>query len=81
VVRSIRELRETPDDVLIAEHDDKARHTLVGTAYYTEELERRERRRAIEASDRLARRAYRLAWSNTLLALVAAAAAIMALFK
>ncbi|MEU7171274.1 hypothetical protein ABZ949_07270 [Micromonospora tulbaghiae] len=81
MVRPIKQLRETSDDELIAEHDEIARHTVVGTAYYTEELERRERRRAIEASDRLARRAYRLAWSNTLLALVAAVAAIVALFK
>ncbi|RQX15844.1 hypothetical protein DDE19_17680 [Micromonospora ureilytica] len=81
MVRSIRDLRETSDDILIDEHDQKARSTHVGTDYYTDELERRERRRAIEASDRLARRAYRLAWSNSLLALVAAVAAIIALFK
>lgn len=81
MVRPIKALRETSDDELIAEHDKIATHTVVGTAYYVDELERRERRRAIEASDRLARRAYRLAWSNTLLALVAALAAIVALFK
>ncbi|WP_267909539.1 hypothetical protein [Micromonospora coerulea] len=44
-------------------------------------MERHERRRALEASDRLARRAYRLAWSNAILAAVAAVAAIIALFK
>ncbi|MFG2052134.1 hypothetical protein ACGFIW_32485 [Micromonospora sp. NPDC048935] len=81
MVRRIADLRHVPDDELIAEHDNLAQHTMSGTAYYMDELERRERRRAIEASDRLARRAYRLAWSNTLLALVAAAAAIVALFK
>ncbi|MEU8419904.1 hypothetical protein AB0C15_03395 [Micromonospora sp. NPDC048835] len=81
MVRKIADLRKATDDDLIAEHDRLAQQTVPGTAYYTDELERRERRRAIEASDRLARRAYRLAWSNTLLALVAAAAAIVALFK
>ncbi|WP_433530760.1 hypothetical protein ACQPYA_01030 [Micromonospora sp. CA-263727] len=81
MVRSIKELRATPDDVLIAEHDRRAQNTVAGTNYYTDELERRERRRAIEASDRLARRAYRLAWSNTILAAVAAVAAIVALLR
>ncbi|MDT0532632.1 hypothetical protein RM555_26900 [Micromonospora sp. DSM 115977] len=81
MVRSIKDLRATPDDVLIAEHDRHARDTHVGAGYYVDELERRERRRAIEASDRLARRALRLAWSNTLLAAVAALAAVVALFK
>ncbi|MEH0928705.1 hypothetical protein [Micromonospora sp. CPCC 205558] len=81
MVRGIEDLRATPDDVLIAEHDRHAQNTHVGTSYYMDELERRERRRAIEASDRLARRAYRLAWSNSVLALVAAIAAIIALFK
>jgi len=81
VTRKIADLRATPDELLIAEHDKHAQDTAAGTAYFMDELERRERRRAIEASDRLARRAYRLAWSNTLLAFVAAVAAIVALLK
>ncbi|WP_091648009.1 hypothetical protein [Micromonospora pallida] len=81
MVRKIEDLRAATDEELIAEHDRHARHTVVGTAYYVDELDRRERRRAIEASDRLARRAYRLAWSNMVLAAVAALAAIVALLK
>ncbi|MGR6316490.1 hypothetical protein Q2K19_10605 [Micromonospora soli] len=79
MVRKIADLRAATDEELIAEHDHHAGNTVVGTQYYMDELERRERRRAIKASDRLARRAYRLAWSNTILAAVAAIAAIIAL--
>ncbi|GIF12458.1 hypothetical protein [Actinoplanes teichomyceticus] len=66
---------------MIAEHDELATHTVAGTAFYLEELERRERRRSAEASDRLGRKAFWLGVSNTVLALVAAVAAIIALFK
>lgn len=81
MVRTIKQLRETPDDVLISEHDKEAVNTFVGTGYYIDELERRDRRRAIEASDRLARGAFWLAIANTLLAFIAAVTAVIALFK
>lgn len=34
----LKELRAAPDEVLIAEHDRYAANTVVGTAYYTDEL-------------------------------------------
>jgi len=80
-VRKIAELRATPDEELIAEHDRHAGNTGVGTGYYMEELDRRDRNRAMAATEQLARNAYRLSWANTLLAAVAAIAAIVALFR
>jgi hypothetical protein len=81
VTRKISDLRKASDDDLIREHDKLARHTHVGTAYYLDELDRRERNRAMKVTEDLARGAYRLTWSNTVLAAVAAVAAIIALFK
>ena len=87
MTRSIDALRATPDEVLIAEHDARAVHTVVGTGYYLEELDRRSRERSTEASNRLAteshllaRRSQRLAIASTVLSAVATVAAIFALF-
>ena len=81
VSKNIKQLRVTSDEELIGEHDELAKHTAVGVAYYLEELDRRERNRAMKATENLARNAYRLSWANTLLAAVAAVAAIIALLK
>lgn len=43
---SIEALRALSDDHLIAEHDEKAKFTNVGTDYYMDELDRRSRDRA-----------------------------------
>lgn len=80
MVRTIQELRATPDETLIAEHDRRAKNTSVGTDYYVQELERRSRDRAAEASNRLAVQSYRMAFASTVLAAVATIAAIVALF-
>ncbi len=40
--KTIVELRNTPDDDLIAEHDALAVHTVVGVNYYLDEIRRRE---------------------------------------
>jgi CHASE3 domain sensor protein len=81
MVRSIRALRETPDEELIDEHDQHAESTVVGTQYYLDELNRRAQQRSVEAADRLARRAFWLTIANTAFALVAAVAAMIALCK
>ncbi|UQU64905.1 hypothetical protein COUCH_00625 [Couchioplanes caeruleus] len=81
MVRKISDLRAASDEELIAEHDGHAVSTHVGTAYYMEELDRRDRNRAMAATEALARGAYRLTWANTVLAAVAAVAAIIALIK
>ena len=85
--RSIAELRATPDDVLIAEHDAHATHTVVGTGYYMDELDRRSRERSTEAANRLAEESHRLArnslWlavASTVLSAIATVAAVLALF-
>lgn len=54
MVRSLGELRDVTDEELIVEHDRAALHTVVGTAYYVQELDRRSRERSTEASIRLA---------------------------
>jgi uncharacterized membrane protein len=86
MVRKITELRATPDEVLIAEHDQAAVHTYVGTDYYVEELDRRSRDRATEAalglaeaSHRLATRTFWLAVASAVLSLVAVVVAVLAL--
>ncbi len=79
MVRSIAELRKTPDEVLVAEHDAHARNTVVGTGYYMDELERRSRERATEASNRLARRGFWLAVVSTVSSLAALVVAIIAI--
>jgi hypothetical protein len=85
--RSIRALREMTDDDLIAEHDQHATNTVVGTDYYVEELDRRSRERATEASQRLAdegvklsRRTYVLTWVSAGTSLLALLVAVLALF-
>lgn len=79
MVRKISELRETPDDVLIAEHDAEAGHTFAGTGYYVEELERRSRERSSERSHELAVRAFWLAVATSVLSLVAVVISVLAL--
>jgi len=86
MIRKIAELRATPDAVLIAEHDEAAVHTFVGTGYYVEELDRRSRDRATEAalklaeaSHRLAARTFWLAVGSAVLSLVAVVVSVLAL--
>lgn len=61
MVRTIAQLRDTPDDILIKEHDERALNTSVGTGYYEEELDRRSRERSAKASRELAESANNLA--------------------
>lgn len=73
MTRSIKALRETPDEVLIEEHDKHAQNTVVGTDYYAAELHRREQLAAMRSSQRLAR-------ASLILAVVSAAASIAAVW-
>lgn len=79
MVRKIAELRETPDDVLIAEHDGKAVHTSVGTAYYMDELERRSREHSAARSHELAMESHRLANRTFWLTMATSALSLIAL--
>ena len=79
MVRSIKALRETPDEVLIAEHDEHAQHTFVGTEYYQDELHRRAQERAARASDRLARASFVLAAVSAVSSIAAVWIAVLAL--
>lgn len=71
--RSIRDMRAATDDELIAEHDEIARNTFVGTGYYLEELHRRQELAAMRSSRRLA-------ISSLILAVVSTFAAVAALW-
>jgi hypothetical protein len=74
----IAKLRAMTDEQIIERHDQAAQNTMVGVDFYLDELRRREQARAIEASDRLARRAFWLGVTNTFLALAAVVVAIIA---
>ena len=77
MIRTIEQLCATPDSELIAEHDDAAKHTSVGTGYYVEELSRRETLRAMEASNKLARASFYLTIANAVFALSAVVVAFL----
>jgi hypothetical protein len=59
VSKTIAELRNTPDDVLITKHDALASNTVVGVSYYLDEIRRRE---ATRQGDRLERLTRAMAW-------------------
>lgn len=69
--RRIEDLRTVPDEVLIAEHDEIARNTSVGVAFYLEELHRRQELAAMRSSQRLAIASLILAGVSTLAAIAA----------
>jgi hypothetical protein len=48
-VPKIKELRALPDESLIDAHDNKAKDTEAGVAYYLDELARRDQSRQTEA--------------------------------
>lgn len=79
MVRKIADLRATPDEVLIGEHDQAATHTVVGTDYYMQELDRRSRERAAAESHALAHRAFWLTVANAVLSVLAIVIAVIAL--
>ncbi|MCW2763616.1 MAG: hypothetical protein JWR85_3817 [Marmoricola sp.] len=78
MVRKIDDLRATSDEVLIAEHDQLATNTSVGTSYYMEELQRRQVERSMQASHRLAVVGIVLSVLNAIVAVVAVVIAIAA---
>ena len=73
---TIEALRAASDDDLIRLHDQAATHTVVGTAYYMDELHRRDQVRAIESSHRLAVASF---WLTVVNAMVAVVAVVIAL--
>lgn len=76
MVRKIEDLRATPDEVLIDEHDRHAVNTSVGTAYYMDELQRRQVERSMQASHRLAVIGLVLSVVNAIVAVVAVVIAL-----
>ncbi|MDQ3717184.1 MAG: hypothetical protein M3381_14420 [Actinomycetota bacterium] len=68
---SIQQLRALSDDDLITRHDAAAEFVQVGVDYYLEEFRRREQIAALRSSHRLARAAFWLTVTNTVLAVVA----------
>lgn len=75
---SIRDLRAKTEEELIDLHDGVAENTVVGVAYYLEELRRREQVAAIRSSQRLARAAFWLTAANTVLASLAVVLSLVA---
>lgn len=78
MVRKIEDLRTTPDEALIAEHDQMAVNTSGGTAYYMDELQRRQVERSMQASHRLAVIGIVLSVLNAVVAVVAVVIAVLA---
>lgn len=78
MVRKIEELRATPDELLIDEHDRQAVHASVGTSYYMDELQRRQVERSMQASHRLAFIGLVLSVVNAIVAVVAVVIALAA---
>lgn len=82
---TIENLRHLSDEQLIKEHDEKAKHTVVGTQYYVDELERRSRNRSDKAmhrlaveSQKLARRTYIQSWVSVVTSILALAISALA---
>lgn len=76
---TLRELAKLSDEDLIELHDREVKHTVVGMAHFEDELHRREARRGIAASERLARAAYRLSWANFVAAITAVIVSVVAI--
>ncbi len=70
---SIANLRAMSDEELIALHDADAKYTLVGVAYYLDELTRRQQ-------ERQTREMVRLTWAIAALTLVVTIATLVNLF-
>ncbi len=75
---TLHQLRETSDERLVEFHDEAARNTGVGVNYYLDELKRRDTERAMQASHKLATRAYWLAVINGAVAVAALIVAVIA---
>ena len=76
---SIRELRAVSDDDLIEKHDAQAKNTSVGVDYYLEELNRRSRERATDASNKLAARSFWLSVVSSITSVAALVVAVIAI--
>lgn len=83
---SIRELRELTDKQLIEKHDERATHTVVGTQYYIDELDRRSRERNENSmhdlslqSQKLAKRTYIQSWISVVASIVALVVSVTAI--
>ena len=76
--RSISGLRALSDDQLIAEHDERAQHTVVGTSYYVDELSRRAQERDAKAMRELAEASHKLSVRTFLLTVASAVLSVLA---
>jgi len=74
-------LHSATDTDLESQHDELARFTSVGVDYYLGEIRRREQAAVMRSNERLAKASLKLGAANTLLAAVAAVAAVVALLN
>jgi hypothetical protein len=79
IAMSLTALRAAADDELIKQHDKLAATTQAGVDYYLNELRRRDEQRAIAASENLARAAFWVSVTNTVLVFVTAVVAVLAI--
>ena len=73
---TIKQLRQTSDDQLIAVHDQVAVGVAPSVNYYLDELRRREMAAVMRSSNRLAQASLMLALMNTVVAVVAVVVAV-----
>ncbi len=78
--KTVAELRATPVEQLIREHDETAKSTLVGTDYYLNELARRDALRLAEEAAASTRRVEILTWFIAILTMVNVVAVFIGLF-
>lgn len=84
--KKIHDLYAMSDDEVIAAHDKVAEHTVVGTSYWMEELERRSRVRFEATAEKLstqslalARKTVGLTYATVALALISVIIAVVSL--
>lgn len=76
----LSELRSMSDEELVRKYDGAAQHTVVGTAYYMDEIHRRQVERQNETMISLTRSINRLTWviaGVTVIAILIAAASLV----
>lgn len=75
----LMDLHALPDDELIRRHDVEAKNTVVGTAYWMKELERRNWERVEQSNTRLARASLGVAVGSLSVAFVSIVIAVVSL--
>jgi hypothetical protein len=82
MMHTIEQIRSMTDQDIIRLHDQAVTPSMaLPQDLWLDELHRRDQVRSAAAMERLARQSFRLTWANSVLALVAATAAVIALLR